>query len=202
MFSRLRALRDRRFLPCTGSSTDSTRSSSWAATSYCCLLPAFLLIVYIGVWCFGGFRGRSTGGSKDFSLTSTLIKLLVEAVPLPTASPEAVVGSFFLTHFLVVWLTVRHLISAAWCWSSCPSRARCSCRCCSCRCCSCRCPSCRCPSCRCPIWGSTKLTLNVAFFVFLPFVFGRFWSSRGWGRGGGLTGGRGLRGGLLEGGID
>ena len=42
------------------------------------------------------------GGSKDLPLTSTSIKLLVEAVLLPTASLEAVVGSFFLTYFLIV----------------------------------------------------------------------------------------------------
>ncbi len=42
------------------------------------------------------------GGSNDLPLTSILIKLPVEAVPLPTASLEAVVGSFFLTHFLIV----------------------------------------------------------------------------------------------------
>ncbi len=179
MFSRLRALRDYRFLPRTGSSTNSIRFSGWAATSCCCLLPAFLSIVCINIWCFRGSGGRSTGGSNDLPLTSTSIKLPVEAMPLPTASLEAVVGSFFLTHFLVVWFTVRHLISAAWCWSSCLSGARCSCHCCSCHCCSCRCCSCRCCSCRCPIWGSTKLTLNIAFFVFLPFIFGWFWSLSG-----------------------
>ena len=37
------------------------------------------------------------GGSKDLPLTST-----AEAMPLPTASIEVVVGSFFLTHFLIV----------------------------------------------------------------------------------------------------
>ena len=180
MFSRLRALRDRRFLPyiSTSSSTDFIRSSGWSATSYCCLLPAFLSIVCIDVWCFRGFREWSTGGSKDFPLMSMLIELPAEAVPLPIASLEVVAGSFFLTHFFVVWFTVRHLISAAWCWFSCLSGARCS------RCCC---------SCRCLIWGFIKLTLNVVFFVFLPFVFGRFWSSRGWGGGGGSTGGRGLK---------
>ena len=53
------------------------------------------------------------GGSKDFPLTSTLVELLVKAVPLPIASLKAVAGSFFLTHFLVVRLTVCHLIFAA-----------------------------------------------------------------------------------------
>jgi hypothetical protein len=47
-------------------------------------------------------RGQSIGGSKDLPLISISIKLLVEAVPLPIASLEVVVGSFFLTHFLIV----------------------------------------------------------------------------------------------------
>ena len=42
------------------------------------------------------------GGSKDLPLMSILIKLLVKAVLLPIASLEAVVGTFFLTYFLVV----------------------------------------------------------------------------------------------------
>ena len=42
------------------------------------------------------------GGSKDLPLTSILIKLPAEAVLLSIASLEAVAGSFFLTHFLVV----------------------------------------------------------------------------------------------------
>ena len=39
---------------------------------------------------------------KDFPLISMLIELLIEAIPLFIASLEAVVRSFFLTHFLVV----------------------------------------------------------------------------------------------------
>ena len=56
----------------------------------------------IDVWYLEALEDDLRGGSKDLPLTSTLIKLLVEAIPLPIASLEIVIGSFFLTYFLIV----------------------------------------------------------------------------------------------------
>ena len=78
--------------------------SGQEATSRRRLLPAFLEIVCIGVWCFGGSGGfvgsvrRSAGGSIDLPL---LTELLVESLPSPVTLAEAAVESFFLTGFLV-----------------------------------------------------------------------------------------------------